>query len=404
MISSFLALVIQATTANQPTIIELPNEKDNRVVVQAVIRIPEGLGSRSRTRLECAVTSLSMGTIGYPRHKLVEFAGLAGQGLRISLSDQYLAIGVTAPKSSADIAADLIAELLQKPLFPEADVQKILEELPFRRYTSAELVFDDRGFDFNKLTRDEVIDEYKKLVIPSNTTVIVAGAFTPGSGREELENRLISWPTLAPVRYAPIQKEVAPRKATTGSFGTTVLLGPELPVADLSDAVAGSYLLGVGKSSSAFRIVRQKLGISYRQEANLVLTEKGFRVAFSYSSSSSTDAGKVALDVKQALLDDVGSWTQADFDRSIALCQGPVRLGLIPTPIMAMTDRPLRMSLEDQTLWAAVLSSHPYFKGVVQPGDAAKTLMIEPSLKIQNIKRVIGNSLKESNVKIVDGP
>jgi hypothetical protein len=90
------------------------------------------------------------------------------------------------------------------------------------------------------------------------------------------------------------------------------------------------YALGVGKGSAVFRVLREREGWSYRQEAFLWPTPKGFRTRLLMATDLPNDDWPKAM--RAALRADVEGWTDADLKRATGLAKAQMVRGIGPDP------------------------------------------------------------------------
>jgi predicted Zn-dependent peptidase len=121
---------------------------------------------------------------------------------------------------------------------------------------------------------------------------------------------------------------------------------PKFPAVILS-----TFAMGVGKDSSLFRVVREKLRISYRQEAILWPSPTGFELRLLIARSDPSFNPELGSSVKAELEADVDKWTDATRDRAIGMARGSYQFKTGPNPMYLSVRAPLSSSLEDQTFF-----------------------------------------------------
>ncbi|MCG9894348.1 MAG: hypothetical protein MH204_02585, partial [Fimbriimonadaceae bacterium] len=123
-------------------------------------------------------------------------------------------------------------------------------------------------------------------------------------------------------------------------------LGPTAS-ADLVAAAA----LGTGKDSFLFRVLRERLRLSYRPEASLIPTRDGWvwRMSLIRRNGSFAD-----LDLPALLRQEIDAWTEADLTRAQRMAQTALtERVLIDSPLQMQPGRPVRPLPSDYSLWMA---------------------------------------------------
>lgn len=136
-------------------------------------------------------------------------------------------------------ALDLVADIVLRPTFPDAEVERqrkrwmasLQQEKnsppTMEQNAIAAVVFGPqhpyghgsrgRPADVEKLTRDEVVAEWRRAIVPSDTTITVAGDVAPADLREMLKERFGGW-------RGPAAAGAAVPRARTSKGGPRVVL------------------------------------------------------------------------------------------------------------------------------------------------------------------------------------
>jgi hypothetical protein len=106
--------------------------------------------------------------------------------------------------------------------------------------------------------------------------------------------------------------------------------------------------LGTGKGAALWRVAREKLGLSYRQEAVLNPTPKGFQPRLLIAHAGAEGLEEKAQTLKTALQEDIKSWTEDDKRRAIGMAESYLVRGGDLSPLYFIPGRPVLTDLPDQ--------------------------------------------------------
>jgi zinc protease len=204
--------------------------------------------------------------------------------------------GITASlsvlKRDLGLGLDLLADVVLRPAFPEAELKRKAAEIQAAIQRSEEnpetvaaralarLVFPGHRYGVpvegtrdgvGRLTRDDVVAFWQGRVRPDTSIIVVVGALTLAEARREVVARFGAWPrpNAPPPPPAPVAPtETAPQVETISRELTqaTIMLGrtavnqtdPEyFPLA------VASYVLGGGSTSRLYARVRDEGGLAY---------------------------------------------------------------------------------------------------------------------------------------------
>ncbi|HZW09842.1 MAG TPA: pitrilysin family protein, partial [Phycisphaerales bacterium] len=135
---------------------------------------------------------------------------------------------------------------------------------PFNRSTLGE------SAGIAAITRDELVERWRRLAVPGGSIMALAGAVEPGAVVEQLERLLAGWEGAAP---EPVPAPTAPRGYAHEQDKTNqvqiVLVhdAPAEPAADSAVERLATSVLSGGMSSRLFTEVREKRGLCYSVHA-----------------------------------------------------------------------------------------------------------------------------------------
>jgi predicted Zn-dependent peptidase len=381
------ALLLAAATLDAPTVIEVIDPSSDRIYIKMVSK-RESDDDQSEASWQLWKELVPQGTIGYTREQLWQYGSFGGSSLRLTVASDHVSVGVTVPRGQIGLGTDLMAELIGRPLFSEDLVKSAEEELPFRRVDPWTFAVHRRAVNPKAISTNFLRFTPQALMNRERTRVVISGAFEAGVAAEEMSGR---WP----IQTSMVRRPNPPAGANAelrlkGSPVTMVsLVGPERPIGEMPAGLLAACALGLGKSSSVWRVIRHQERLSYRQEAFLVPSPKGFRLQVTLAFKPREDQAEVAEKVRAALLKDVESWDEAILTRTVGAAELAFESNLLPLPFYLQPDRPLTTSAEDAIYyraWAAMkgapttLGSLQNQMGVVGLGtwrDTARSFLVE---------------------------
>jgi zinc protease len=181
--------------------------------------------------------------------------------------------------------ATLTSEVLMKVLYPN-DARR------FTRITAESL---------DKITRENLIEHYKKYYVPSGDWAGLVGDITPRDATAKLEKALGAWKG-GPVEAIslPIDAPIAEKKvylvSRPGSVQTDLTLANRAIARTNPDYIACmvmNQVLGSGPAARLFRIIREEKGYTYGVSSTFAATK--FTAHFISSMSVRTEVTEPAL-------------------------------------------------------------------------------------------------------------
>lgn len=357
MIVLGLLIASQQPAAPTVTVSELVEPSAKQTRVEIVVGLPD----QDRETWACAnvlARVLTQGTHNYTSYQLLTYATLAGDPIRIAAAQDHLRIGFAVPAGDLRLALELTDELVREALVPEEAVTAAIDELPFRRRSPWLEAWMPWKMDPKQLGRDDVLALYRRAFRPGNVSIAVGGVLPQGEARRTFAQRFATWQATdqgRPRRGAKVEP-------VTGRAGMTTISvwGPVVsPIPAVTTSPAESYtlaeaslacvMLGQGKGCSAYRVLRERNGWSYRQEAMLRPSQDGLQAGLVFGTSMGGDAAELAARARVQLAEDVGKWGEPERLRAMELARATQELGL-PLGVIALSgERPLSQSLEDRT-------------------------------------------------------
>jgi hypothetical protein len=344
-----LALLLAATGLN---IIEIPNANAPFVTVQASIQTGS-LQAKDRALAQLVDDTILDATADYNHYKLGQFSTLAGESMRCSMSPDHFRIQLEVPKDQLQLGGDIMNDVLRHARFDLDTLTTELDHVTSRQRDYWSETIQPWNLSFTRISQKDVIDFYGRVFRPENVTIAISGPFAVGEGEAALNHYMADWTLPKPKLYRDYSD--VPKTLAQHSFPITTLdiHGSQYTAGDdmFPQQLLAATALGVGKWSSMHRILREKLAMSYRQEAVVLPTPLGFEthlvVVLDPLSSTSSEP------IKKALLDDVATWDDSIRDRAIGMAQSYLLQEAPVNPLYFDGTRPITGSLEDQTFLQA---------------------------------------------------
>jgi zinc protease len=202
-----------------------------------------------------------------------------------------------------DLGLDLLADVLLRPVFPEAEVERkrdevrasireseqdpetvagrLLRRLAFPRHPYGAPVAGTEE-SLGRITRDDVVGFYRASYRPETTIIALAGAVTLVDARAAIRARFGAWtaagPGVTPPGPAPIgtpaRTETVQREITQASvYLGQATVGRSHP--DYYPLLIASHILGGGSASRLYTRVREERGLAYSVFADYITGRLG---------------------------------------------------------------------------------------------------------------------------------
>ena len=229
-------------------------------------------------------------------------------------------IALSALTESFDAALAILTDVLLHPSFPAAEFerwrnrqQSQLEQARTQPGTlSSEMLMkvlypgDARGTrvtaeSLARITRDQLVEHYKKYYVPAGDLAGIAGEITPAEATAKLEKALGAWKggPVAEVTF-PEQPPIEERKvyliSRPGSVQTDLTIANRAIERNSPDYLACmvmNQVLGSGPAARLFRIIREEKGYTYGVSSSF--TASRIYQHFSSSMSVRTEVTEAAL-------------------------------------------------------------------------------------------------------------
>lgn len=339
MIGAILGLAL-----TMPQVVVVAKPEATAIAISAVVRTGE-LSAREWAAAEVLCASLPLGTRSYTRWEMFSATAPSGIPIRCSVMPDHLSIEMGVLPEQLGTGLDILRDILDRARLDEEDVRGQLETVLYRRKGLWEQVLAHAGGEATGLTKPWIEQIYRNLVRPDRTVIAVAGPVDPVEVLAAASNAFGDWRVDVRVR-TPDRGAWVDTGRNTVAVGSVELRSPVIPpdLEGSSVALLAAAALGVGKTSSLFRIAREEMGLSYAQEAFLYPDSKGFRLrVVALSKSVSSD---MAEQLKAALLRDIDTWSENTLEAARAAVARPLDNRIVRDALRLRVDRPSPLSGE----------------------------------------------------------
>lgn len=246
----------------------------------------------------------------------------------------------------------------------------------------------------------QVRELYESLFQPENITLAVGGAITPGQAQKDWGAKLSDWPAYRAGRKS--YADDAPPKDLEHSpsgLASVELIGPPIAANDAALPLKTLALvaLGSGKGASLFRVERQALRMSYRQEALLWPTPTGWQSRLISLTLPAQDLREKTEQLRKALRDDVSKWTDADLQRAQGMADAVFLRGVDFSPFAFGPNGALDGSLGSRTF----LQAYWQLK-TGNAWDAEAFVQQMHAVKLDDLKSTAANMLDVAMKRVVN--
>ncbi len=239
------------------------------------------------------------GTTKFPGEEISRLVETSGGIINAGTSKEYTVYFIDTVKESLPIAIEILADAMENAVFPQEEIEKerpvVLEEIKRSEDEPGSVLYDtlsktlyttspyrERIIGSEKVistvTRQEIINYYKKYYVPSNMIVSIAGDFELEEGKKLLEKYFgaiktpkektpdfISMPQEHFKEKQPPQtdKNISTPKNVAVTYSARAFLAPNSSSDQQFAADITAHILGGGASSRLYRVLREKKRLVY---------------------------------------------------------------------------------------------------------------------------------------------
>jgi predicted Zn-dependent peptidase len=322
-----VAPVIRRVLNNGLTVLVKPNSANDVVAVKLFLRMGAFYEPPQQRGVSIMMQKLlTRGTTSRDARQLDEAVESLGASIRAGLEgDDYGSVTLSTTVAGLEESLAVLLDVIQHPTFPESELvkerQMTLDRLSasgdqpttsayvnYLRLFYGDLPYGTTPADYARviagLTREDLLNWYRKVYIPNNMVLSIVGRVDPAQLLARLEKTLGGLAAGAPLRPAePAAPHIEQDRATVLARPTQasfIILGypaPELRSADRPAMELLHWILGgSGMGSRLFTRLRDERGLAYSVSTGYVPNEGPSNLfAFMATAPANLEAAKAGL-------------------------------------------------------------------------------------------------------------
>lgn len=340
--------LIAAAAIQSSAVVEWLEPGAEIVTIQAVIKLPE-LSPKQSCLLRMVGGVLGRDTKTFSGVQIADLAARTGSRVRVTVMDDHLRLGFDVVPADMNNGLNMLGSILRESQIEVSALQQASADLQFRQFPYWRQALDARVFETPKYSMGELQDLMTLVFRPENVTLGVGGKLTPGQATSKWGDILAVWKMPRLPRPEAASPANVPSKIE-GDVSVIEFQGPDFSARDaaLTTKLLALTALGTGKGASLWRVAREKLGLSYRQESVLTPSMKGLQPRLLIAHAGIEGLEEKAQTLKAALLEDIKAWTEDDKRRAIGMAESYLVRGGDMSPLYFAPGRPLTRDLSDQ--------------------------------------------------------
>jgi hypothetical protein len=298
-------------------VLETVSPSATNIRLVAIVSLPP-LGPHGTRIARSIVASMKGDTDDFTRRQVLD---IVSTGPRFEWTPDHIRVEFTVGPKSLRTGLRLMESLVRRP-----SIENLLTAPEGSPWSRAAYQIQP---DLRPMGPAEV-DAIRSIILRlDRITVAVSGPIVPGEPTQYWQEISQENPDPKPIKFY----EPAPPPVNLPSVVNS-LAGPAISAndPDLPATILAMIALGSGKASTLHRVLREDLGLSYRQEAVLTPVPQGWipQLIFQLGPGSGGDSLSVA---KAAIANDVSSWTEANRLRALGMAKVIFRLGVPFSPL-----------------------------------------------------------------------
>jgi hypothetical protein len=332
-----------------------PEQGSGVVIVQAWVKAPADITAREAAAWR--VLGLALQEEASKRR----VASLGRMGLEVGLPPKVVTlpdmmlIQLGASPANLNAAIDGIATLLGRVTFREADLQKLIDQQPAAPGDPIAAALSGMTWPEATLRPDQVDNLYRFAFRQENTVFGIAGDLDPTAAASLLDRALQRNQSRLPERG--LRFDPAPFPVIESAGGVNIFEmrakafrnnAPDAPA-----RILAAFALGAGKSGTLFRVLRRELGLSYRQEAVLWPTQKGWELRLMMLRTPAENDIEVLEKFTAAVSADVEAWNDDSLQRALRLSEAAFTRQVESQVMWLSPSGPMGSTLADRSAWFA---------------------------------------------------
>lgn len=384
---SLFALAAAFLLQGPAHVLETVDPTADEVAIEAVVTLPDLDPHRRRVARVLSMV-VARQTQEYIRRDMLTITN--GQPVRVTLMPDHLRISISVPPANLNAGLGLLDGICRRSVLDDDAIESADASLANRAVEPWYDALNPWPDDGKPATPAEVRRLYRELFKPSTVTVGVGGRLALGQAEDQWQKRIADWTPEKP----PYSFEAASGPAVAVDLPAPVirLAAPVISPGDpnLSRRLLAMIALGSGKGAAMFRVVRQRLAFSYRQEAVLMPVSGGWKPVLAFASTEPSPAA-MAEKAKLELVADVKAWTEADRARALGMAQAILLRGVPFSPLYFTPNGPPEDSLAGRTF----LTTY-WFAKTGKAVDAPQLLAAMRDVSLEDLRQAAADLLATS--------
>ena len=389
MIAATIFLLAQVKPA-VPELVEYPDQTKAKVYIEAIVDLPPKLNASQRYVL---TRSLGLATHMTQEYGKRDVFNILASGTRFHLyhGADHLRIGLAVDPDRLGSGLALLNSLFTVPTYLPETIKDF--KLAFEDPWSP--AYEGYAEQSAPLDHDTMLSIWLAVVRPNRVSVAVSGNFAPGEAKSKWSTAQRNWQTVPDRLPIPF-----PPKATPKENSIPLILFDSRPIAFTAENIGAYFLaancLGVGKESILWKVARDGMSLSYRQEAFMLPTEEGwkFRMAFA------TDGGQAKPETITALRANIrtlcAALTEDDLAHAVGLARGYLENNLPQFPIVAGVSPAVDVDPND-----SLYLQHYWQHRFGFSWTSATLYQKIKGTKLDDVKKLLLKIVDESNVRLL---
>ncbi len=323
-------------------VVEVSDVGAGLVSIHALVALPS-LTAAEMGLLQIAVSAIPQGSQQFPRREMRTLT--AGSPIETFLALDHARVSFALPRSQISHGLALMESLLRNASLRDEDLTR-----PLATGDPWQIALHPLTFPTVRLNPERVREVYARVFRPENITLAIGGNFDAGAPTAAWQARMAKWQLPAPQRPRRDYSQAALFTENFGGVQTMDVASKLDPQSgDFYPRLLAIFALGGGKGSSLFRVVRQGLGLSYRQEALLSPTPNALESRLLIEAASSE---RDLEQVKRALQKDVDAWHESTRLRALGMAEAVLLRGNEFSPFYLSGNAPIVSDIQGATLLA----------------------------------------------------
>jgi hypothetical protein len=335
--------MLLAQVVDPPVLHEYISTEERSVAFEALVQLKDLTAQQRFVMLESAKNAVQY-TARYSKNDLLNLLS-PGTGFRVQLGGSILRIGFTMPPQKLNSGLSILQSVLTEPSFIRESFKPYAKPVADPWASAYQL----EPLEPCKFEPDYVRSLWSSYVNADSVQIGVRGNFAPGEVKRQWASYTEGWQKSRTRTFPKLQSEQK-GLGTTSEVQLLVFESPRLSLKkqEFAEVLLAVTALGTGKSCVLWDICRERLRMSYRQEAFLLSDRDGWRFRIAIASESAylgaTKTEALCAELSKA----IDQLRESDLVRAKGAARGYL-LNQIPTlPLIVGVGGVLRQTSEDQ--------------------------------------------------------